>query len=361
MEDRKGSGARGAPRAPRFSCFFFHRATREGGALRGRIRYEGHRTTGAATVNLATRYLGLDLPHPLIPGAGPATANPDAIRRLEDAGAAAVVLPSLFEEQLQGPRDEGLEGPFQRGPEDYLELIADLRDAVSIPVIASLNGTTVGGWLEYARRIEEAGARALELNVYRLAIDPYESGEAVELRVRDMLARLEEALSIPLAVKLSPFHTSPAHFARQLDEAGAAGLVLFNRFYQPDVDVEGLTVETDLQLSDSSELRLRLRWLAILAGSFSGSLACTGGVHTAEDAVKAVLVGAHAVQMVSALLRHGPGRLTEVHAGLTHWLERHGFESLDDARGRLSVARSPDPGAFERSHYLDVLHRWQEA
>jgi len=311
-------------------------------------------------VNLRTRYLGLDLPHPLVPGAGPPTANPDAVRRLEDAGAAAVVLPSLFEEQLQGS-DDGPEGGFHRGPEEYLELIERLREAVAVPVIASLNGTTVGGWLEYARRIEEAGAQALELNVYRLVTDPYESGEAVELKVRDMLVRLKEALSIPLAVKLSPFHTSPAHLARQLDEAGADGLVLFNRFYQPDVDLEGLTVERDLRLSDSSELLLRLRWLAILEAPFSGSLACSGGVHTAEDAVKAVLVGADAVQMVSALLRHGPGRLTEVLAGLTRWLERHGYGSLDEARGRLSLARCPDPEAYERSHYLEILHRWQEA
>lgn len=311
-------------------------------------------------MNLRTRYLGLDLPHPLVPGAGPATANPDAVRRLEDAGAAAVVLPSLFEEQLQGS-DDGPEGGFHRGPEEYLELIERLREAVAVPVIASLNGTTVGGWLEYARRIEEAGAQALELNVYRLVTDPYESGEAVELKFRDMLARLKEALSIPLAVKLSPFHTSPAHLARQLDEAGADGLVLFNRFYQPDVDLEGLTVERDLRLSDSSELLLRLRWLAILEAPFSGSLACSGGVHTAEDAVKAVLVGADAVQMVSALLRHGPGRLTEVLAGLTRWLESHGYGSLDEARGCLSLARCPDPEAYERCHYLEILHRWQEA
>jgi dihydroorotate dehydrogenase (fumarate) len=318
-------------------------------------------------VNLATRYLGLDLPHPLVPGAGPPTANPDAVRRLEDAGAAAVVLPSLFEEQLQGTKPppgttgDGSGVLFDRGPDEYLELIAEVREAVAIPVIASLNGATVGGWLQYARRIEEAGARALELNVYRLVTDPYESGEAVELKVRDMLARLREAVAIPLAVKLSPFHTSPAHFARRLDEAGADGLVLFNRFYQPDLDLDRLEVATELRLSDSSELLLRLRWLAILAAPFSGSLACTGGVHTAEDAVKAILAGAHAVQMVSALLRHGPGRLTEVLEGVRRWLDRHGFESLDEVRGLLSLARCADPGVYERAQYLEVLHRWQEA
>ena len=312
-------------------------------------------------MNLSTRYLGLDLAHPVVPGAGPATGSPEAVRRLEDAGAAAVVLPSLFEEQLQGSGDPDPEGCFDRGPEEYLELVARVRDAVAVPVIASLNGTTVGGWLEYGRRIEEAGAQGLELNVYRLATDPYESGEAVELKVRDMLARLKEALSIPLAVKLSPFHTSPVHFARQLDEAGADGLVLFNRFYQPDVDLDSLTVEGGLHLSDSSELLLRLRWLAILEAPFSGSLACSGGVHSAEDAVKAVLVGADSVQMVSALLRGGPSRLTEVLAGLSRWLERHGYESLNEARGSLSLARCPDPEAYERSHYIEILQRWQQA
>lgn len=312
-------------------------------------------------MNLSTRYVGLDLIHPVVPGSGPATGNPDSVRRLEDAGAAAVVLPSLFEEQLRGSDGGGPEAGFEQGPEEYLELVAQVRGAVAVPVIASLNGTTVGGWLEYARCIEEAGAQALELNVYRLATDPYESGEAVELKVRDMLIRLKEALSIPLAVKLSPFHTSPVHFARKLDEAGADGLVLFNRFYQPDVDLESLTVEGGLHLSDSSELRLRLRWLAILAAPFSGSLACSGGVHTAEDAVKAVLVGADSVQMVSALLRDGPERLTEVVAGLSRWLELHGCASLEAARGCLSLARCPDPEAYERSHYIEILHRWEEA
>jgi len=299
-------------------------------------------------VTLATRYLGFDLPHPLMPGAGPWLRDPDQVRRLEDAGASAIVLPSLFEEELQGKADE------------YLEHIARARQAVSVPVIASLNGVTVGGWLEYARQIESAGAQALELNVYRLVTDPYETAEAVERKIRDMLIRLQGALGIPLAVKLSPFHTSLAHFAHRLDEAGVGGLVLFNRFYQPDLDPEAMTVVGQLRLSDSSELLLRVRWLAILTSTFGRSLACSGGVHTVDDALKAVLAGAHAIQMVSALLQHGAERLGEVLEGMSRWLERHGFDSLEQLRGRLALTSCPDPGAFERAQYLEILGRWEE-
>lgn len=309
-------------------------------------------------MDLTTSYLGLSLPHPLVVGASPLSADLGQVRRLEDAGMAALVMSSLFEEQIRGPLPAAVEGIS--GPEEYLEHLVQVRSAVEVPVIASLNGVSLGGWLEYARQIEEAGADALELNVYRLVVDPFESGEAVERRVREMISRLREVVALPVAVKLSPFHTSLAHFARQLDEAGSDGLVLFNRFYQPDLDLEELRVVPTLNLSTSEELRLRLRWLAVLHRPYSGDLAASGGVHTAEDALKAVLAGASAVQVVSALLAHGPERLTALRDGLTRWLEEHGHGSVEEIRGRLSLASCPDPETYERANYLQVLASWND-
>ena len=328
-------------------------------------------------MNLATTYLGLALPHPLMPGASPLVDDLDMVRRLEDAGAAAIVMHSLFEEQIAAEEQAAVHvaghgdsfgealsylpgpPPFALGPDRYLEQLRRIGEAVAVPVIASLNGATPGGWLEYARLLEQAGADALELNVYHVATDPAETAAAVEARVLDVLRAVRAAVALPLAVKLSPFYSSLAHLAQQIDLLGADGLVLFNRFYQPDIDPEVLEVVPSLRFSDSSELRPRLRWLAILSGRVQLGLAASGGVHTGLDALKAVMAGAHAVQLVSALLRHGPEHLAVVRADLAHWLEEHEYESLAEARGSMSLQRCPDPAAFERANYLHVLQSWR--
>jgi dihydroorotate dehydrogenase (fumarate) len=305
--------------------------------------------------------------------------NLGLVRRLEDAGASAIVMHSLFEEQIRGeasarrrfvdahaqahPEARGYfpaSEVYGLGPEEYLEQVTAIKRAVRIPVIASLNGTSAGGWLSYARLIEQAGADALELNAYFISTDPAESGVQVERRTLDLLAAVRKEVRIPLAVKLSPFHASLPHFAAELAEAGADGLVLFNRFYQPDIDVEELEVTRTLQFSDSTELPLRLRWLAILSGRVKGSLAVTGGVHTALDAVKAVMCGAHGVQMVSEILQNGPGRLRQLREDLSRWLEEHEYESLRQMQGSMGLSRCPDPQAFERANYLHILHNWRE-
>jgi dihydroorotate dehydrogenase (fumarate) len=329
-------------------------------------------------MDLSTTYLGFELPHPVIPGASPLADDLDTVRRLEDEGAAAIVMRSLFEEQIAaeqmaafryteehaGSYAEALSyfpdtDVFALGPDEYLEQIRRIQDAVDVPVIASLNGTTLGGWLDFSRRMQDAGADALELNVYYLATDPAETSAHVESRVVDMLAALKQALSIPVAVKLSPFYSALGHFAAALDQAGADGMVLFNRLYQPDIDVEALEVERRLHLSEPSELLLRLRWLAILSGRVRTSLAASGGVHSSQDAIKAVMCGAHAVQMVSALLKHGPGRLREVREGMAIWLEEHEYESLAQMRGSMSLERCPDPQAYERGNYMELLQSWR--
>lgn len=328
--------------------------------------------------DLTTRYLGLTLPHPLMPGASPLVDDLDTVRRLEDAGAAAIVMHSLFEEQIvaeemaavdhierhAGSFPEALSffpgvEAFALGPEEYLEHIRRIKAAVQVPVIASLNGASPGGWLAFARWMEEAGADALELNVYFLATDPEESAAEVERRILDMLRAVKAQVRIPVAVKLSPFHSALAHLARELDRAGADGIIVFNRFYQPDIDAEELEVARTLHLSDSTELLLRLRWLAILSGRVRPSLAVTGGVHSALDAVKAVMAGAHAVQMVSALLRRGPGHLAAVLREMRAWLEEHEYESLDQMRGNMSLLRCPDPKAYERANYMEILQSWE--
>jgi dihydroorotate dehydrogenase (fumarate) len=328
-------------------------------------------------MNLTTTYLGFTLPHPLMAGASPMVDDLDMVRRLEDAGAAAIVMHSLFEEQIAAGEHAarhgaGLDGSFDEvpsygparpdfalGPDQYLEQLRRIRDAVAVPVIASLNGATAGGWVEYAVLLEEAGACALELNMYHVPTDPSEDAAAVEARVLDVFRAVRGAVRLPLAVKLSPFYSALAHLACALDALGADGLVLFNRFYQPDIDPETLDVVPALQLSDPAELRLRLRWLAILHGRVRPALAASGGVHTGLDALKAVLAGAHAVQMVSALLRHGPGRLTVVRGALERWLEEHGYDSLAEVQGSLSLLRCSDRTAFERANYLRVLQSWR--
>lgn len=328
-------------------------------------------------MDLSTKYLGLDLPHPFMPGASPLVEDMDTVRRLEDGGAAAIVMNSLFEEQLvheqmatvaslDKPADSYAEAlsyfpepdTLALGPEEYLEQLRRIRDAVDIPVIGSLNGTTKGRWLEYAGLIEEAGAHALELNVYQLATDPEESGADLERRTLEVVEEVRQRIQIPIAVKLSPFYSALAHFAKQLVAAGADGLVLFNRFYQPDIDVEELEVERTLHLSDSSELLLRLRWLAVLSGNIEASLAVTGGVHSSLDAVKAVMTGAHAVQLVSALFRRGPEYLGGIRQRLEEWLVEHEYESLEQMRGSMSLVRCPDPAAYERANYMHILQGW---
>ncbi|MCG8458447.1 MAG: dihydroorotate dehydrogenase-like protein [Holophagales bacterium] len=329
-------------------------------------------------MNLATTYLGLRLPHPFMPGASPLVDDLDTVRRLEDSGAAAIVMHSLFEEQLvteQVATHAALELPAESfaeamsylpspadltlGPEQYLEQLLRIKHAVEVPVIASLNGVTAGGWLEYAALIQQAGADALELNVYRLATDPERSAESLERELVEMVRALKASMKIPLAVKLSPFYTSLVHLVRRLSAAGADGLVLFNRFYQPDLDLEQLDVARTLRLSDSSELLLRLRWLAILRGQVEASLASSGGVHTPLDALKAIMAGADAVQVVSLLLRRGPEALAELHDGVIRWLEEHEYQSLDQARGSLSLERCPDPSAYERANYVHILDSWR--
>ncbi|HYX25651.1 MAG TPA: dihydroorotate dehydrogenase-like protein [Thermoanaerobaculia bacterium] len=328
-------------------------------------------------MDLSTPWLGLRLKNPLIVGASPMGDDLDTVRRLEDAGAAAIVLHSLFEEQilreqlaslhLQSHYESSAEAlsyfpsadDLPTGPDEYLDLIRKVKAAVAVPVVASLNGTTEGGWLHYARLLEEAGADALELNVYALATDPWDSGEAIERRTLAMVRAVREAVGVPVAVKLSPFYTSLAHFARQLDQEGADGLVLFNRFYQPDLDVEELEVQRTLRLSDASELPLRLRWLAILSGRVQASLLASGGVHTALDVLKALMAGAHAVQMVSALLKRGPEYLSLVRDDMVRWLAEHGYESVESLRGTLSLAHCPDPAAYERANYAQVLQTWR--
>ena len=330
-------------------------------------------------MDLSTTYLGLPLPHPLVAGASPLVDDMDTVRRLEDAGVAAIVMHSLFEEQIsreQGRTTRDIEGhteffveaqsffprptEYRLGPSAYLEQLARIKAAVKVPVIGSLNGITPSGWLDYARQIEQAGADALELNVYYVASNPDEDALAVEGRTLDIVRRVKRAVTIPVAVKLSPFLSALSHFAAELEAAGADGLVLFNRFYQPDIDVELLEVRPDLHLSTSAELLLRLRWLAILSGQRRLDVALSGGAHGPLEVVKAVMAGAKAVQMVSALLRHGPGHITVVRDEVERWLEEHEYSSLRQMQGSMNLARCPDPAAFERGNYLRILQSWTQ-
>jgi dihydroorotate dehydrogenase (fumarate) len=298
--------------------------------------------------DLHTRYLGLELRSPLIASSSPLTGSLESLRALESAGAGAVVLPSLFEEDLASGAGSTLAA--------YLSLVGQARAELSIPVIASLNGTTRGGWVDNAARLEEAGAQALELNVYYVSTSPGLSATDVEGRYLELVRAVRRTVRIPLAVKLSPYFSAMANMARRLVEAGANGLVLFNRFYQPDLDVEALDVVPGLELSTSAELRLPLRWIAILHGHLgAASLAASSGVHTAEDVVKVLLAGADAAMMTSALLRRGPEHLADVQAQLAGWLAAHGHASLGQLRGRLCQRVLRDPRAWERANYARML------
>jgi dihydroorotate dehydrogenase (fumarate) len=329
-------------------------------------------------MDLSTTYLGLGLPHPLMTGASPLVDRLDLVRRLEDAGAAAITMHSLFEEQLLLERnarytafDQHAESfaealsffphpdDYHLGPDEYLEQIRRIKAMVDVPVIASLNGATGTGWVDYAKMIQEAGADALELNTYFLATDLRETSAAIEQRIVGIATSVKTALKIPIAVKLSPYFTSLPNMAVQLEGAGVDGLVLFNRFYQPDIDVDALDVAPRLQLSDSSDLLVRLRWLAILSGRVKCDLAATGGVHTGLDAVKTVMVGASGIQVVSALLQHGPNQLKKIKDEMVRWMEDHEYESLKQMQGSMSLLHCPDPAAFERANYTRILQTWR--
>jgi dihydroorotate dehydrogenase (fumarate) len=329
-------------------------------------------------MDLKTTYLGLELANPIVSGASPLGASLDTIRQLEDAGAAAVVLPSLFEEEIMGAVQAQMEmesagagfaeassylpnpDGYHVGPDQYLEHLRAAKEAVSIPIIASLNGTSPGGWTGYAKKMEEAGADAIELNAYYLATDAAETGADVERRTIDIVAAVKSEVSLPVAVKLSPFYSSIANLARKLEETGADGLVIFNRFYQPDLDIEELDVVPNLRLSTADELRLRLRWLAILSSQVELSLAATGGAHNAVDVIKAVMAGAHAVQMVSALLIHGPEHITRTLEAIDFWLSEHEYESLRQMQGSMNMSKVPEPDKLTRANYMKMLDSWQQ-
>ena len=325
-------------------------------------------------IDLSTTYLGLKLESPLVASASPLCEEVDNIRRMEDAGAAAVVLHSLFEEQIDlesGHLDRYLSNgtesyaesltyfpdmaSYRLGPDAYLEHIRKAKAAVQIPVIASLNGVSTGGWIEYARKIEQAGADALELNIYYIPTDPKMPGSQVEQMYVDLVRDVTQSVDIPVAVKLGPYFSALANMAERLDEAGADALVLFNRFYQPDFDLESLEVVPQLTLSSSYELLLRLHWVAILYGRVRADLAVTGGVHTGQDVLKAMMAGARVAMMTSALLQRGIGHLGQVRREVLAWMEEHEYESIRQMQGSMSYRSVPEPAAFERANYMKVL------
>jgi dihydroorotate dehydrogenase (fumarate) len=329
-------------------------------------------------LDLSTTYLGLKLSSPIMPGASPLVDNLDRVRQMQDAGASAIVMHSLFEEQidremkaeyahLRRHQDVFAEAAnffpesddYALGPQEYLEHIRRIKEACKIPVIASLNGTQLGGWVEYANLIQQAGADALELNLYYLATDAAISGEEVEEQVLNIVRTVKASVKIPVAVKLSPFFSSVSHMAKEVELCGADGIVLFNRFYQPDIDLDALEAVPKLDLSTPEELRLRLRWLAILFGQLKVPMACSGGVHSAGDLAKSILAGASAVQVVSALLKRNPGCIRELLDGLREWMEQKEYESVAQMRGALSLQNCPDPAAFERANYLKILQVWK--
>lgn len=327
------------------------------------------------SVDMSTTYLGLELAHPIVPSASPLTGDIDRILALTEAGAPAVVLPSIFEEQIEhdlaaisggaeigaGAFAEAASGylpvldSYNTGTDAYIDLIRRAKQEAGIPVIASLNGVTLGGWTHYARDLAEAGVDALELNIYRVAAGGDQSSEDVESDYLRLVEEVRNSIDIPLAVKVGPYFTAMASMARRFADAGADGLVLFNRFYQPDIDLDSLSVVPNLVLSTSDELRLVLRWTAIIHGRVDIDLAATTGIHQPEDAVKALLAGATVTMMASALLRHGPGRLTAVRDGLAEWLTTNEYSSVSQARGSLSQQSVEDSSAFERANYMKSL------
>jgi len=329
-------------------------------------------------IDLKTTYLGLPLRTPLVVSASPLSRDLDGIRRIEDAGASALVLYSLFEEQLRQEEADleyhmsaGTESfaeslsyfpqpsEFHTGPEGYLDHIRKAKAAVKIPVIASLNGSTLGGWTKFAREIERAGADALECNIYFIPTDASLDAATIERTYLEILRAVKSAVTIPVAVKLSPFFSNMANMAQRLEEGGADGLVLFNRFYQPDIDLEALELRPNVLLSTPQALRLPLTWIGILYGRVKASLAATGGVHGPEDVIKLLMVGANVTMMCSALMRNGINHLRHVERGLREWMEEHEYESVGQMQGSMSQIRCPDPGAFERAQYMRAVKGMQ--
>lgn len=329
-------------------------------------------------IDLTTTYLGLKLPSPLVVSASPLSRDIDGISRLEDAGASAVVLYSLFEEQLQQEEvdlqyhlSNGTESfaesltyfpqptEFHVGPEGYLNHIRKAKSSVGMPVIASLNGTTLGGWTKFAAEVERAGADAIECNIYFIPTDPNLSSADVEKTYLDIVSAVKSTVRIPVAVKLSPFFSNFANMAHRLDDVGADGLVLFNRFYQPDIDLEELEIRPNVLLSTPQALRLPLTWIGILFGRLRASLAATGGVHNAEDIVKLLMVGANVTMVCSSLMRHGVNHLRHLERELRDWMEEHEYESVAQMQGSMSQLRCPDPGAFERAQYMRAVKGMQ--
>lgn len=329
-------------------------------------------------MDLTTTYMGLKLRTPLVPSASPLSEEIDSIKRMEDAGAAAVVFYSLFEEQLTRDRyelhhhlTEGTESfaealtyfpeptRFHLGPEGYLNHIREAKAAVDIPIIASLNGASIGGWTNYARQIEQAGADALELNIYHIPTDMQQTGEQVEQTYLDILAAVRSVVSIPVALKLGPFFSNMARMARRLDEAGANALVLFNRFYQPDIDLEALEVRAHVLLSTPQALRLPLTWIGILHGRIRADMAATSGIHEAEDVLKLLMVGANITMLCSVLLERGIDHIRTIEQGLRAWMEEHEYDSVHQMRGSMSQKNCADASAFERAHYVSALHSYK--
>jgi dihydroorotate dehydrogenase (fumarate) len=325
-------------------------------------------------MNLKTKYLGLELRNPLVASASPMCKELDLLKRMEDSGAGAIVLHSLFEEQINAEQnalddflwqgtDVGAESTtvfadlpeYQIGPEAYLEHVRKAKAALKIPVIASLNGVAVGGWVRYAKMMEDAGADGLELNIYFLPTDADLPGSIIERYYTELVATLSSTVRIPVSVKLAPFFSNTANMVKLLEKSGASGVVLFNRFYQPDFDLENLEVVPSLQLSRSEELKLRLHWTAILCGRTKVDIAITGGVHTAEDVVKSMMAGAKVACMTSAILENGPEHFATVKRNLIDWMEKHEYESIEQMQGAMSHRNVRNPAAFERNNYLKVL------
>lgn len=341
----------------------------------------GRRVSGrhpGGGMDTSVTYLGLRLPHPFVAGSSPLGDTIDSAKRIEDGGASAIVLRSLFEEQIGSEaaaaylattgdnfwltQEMPLGGPggIAMAPEDYLEHVRLLKASLGIPVIASLNGSTLGGWLSYARAVEDVGASAIELNVYSVPMSELRSAEDVEKETIEMVREVTAAVHIPVSIKLSPFYTSLPHFARRLEEAGARGIVLFNRYFDIDVDKDQLEVVSKMHLSSPSELLMRLRWIAILSAFLKkADIAVTGGVHSAGDAIKALLCGASCVQLVSGVIRRGPAIFKVMRGDLETWMEQQEYGAIDHIRGRMNLLRSTNPNEFARANYLRQLQSWQ--
>ena len=325
-------------------------------------------------MDLTTKYLGLTLKNPLVPSASPLTRSVEMARELEDAGASAMIMYSIFEEALTAETENAARfltnqhagfaeadsflpdfHDYEHGLEVYLNNLRRLKEALDIPVIASLNGVTPGGWIEHGRELEQAGADALELNVYYIAADIDQDGPQVEARYLDLLRELKQHIAIPINMKLSPSFSSLGHFVRQLEGAGAQGVALFNRFYQPDINIDSLRLQPSLHPSTSADALLAMRWIALLYGRTGLSLGATGGIHTPEDAIKLLLAGADVVHLCSVLLTKGPGHLRHILTGIEDWMEEQGFETVEEMRGRVSALAVPNPAEFERANYVNIL------